>query len=160
LSNLERISPLRTCALYRDRWTIERHFALVKTVSRGEIEGLVRPRAALFAMALAVAAASALAVVKQALRVTHGGEEFERLSDYYLADEVVGNYRAVDKLIAAAEWSEFESEPAPAFWGWCRDVGSRVKTQGFHKHPPGAEGAAAARCLGQRPSSLFDVSSS
>jgi len=29
-------------------------------------------------------------------------EEFEKLSGYYLADEVAGNYRAVDVLVAAA----------------------------------------------------------
>jgi hypothetical protein len=149
VSNLARVSASRICALYRERWTIERHFALVKVVLRGEIEGLGRPRAALFAMALALVAANALVVVKQALRISHGGEEFEKLSDYYLADEVVGNYRAVDKLITAAEWSELESQPAAAFWGWCRDVGSRVKTQGFHKHPRGPKVPQPPRASGK-----------
>jgi hypothetical protein len=50
LSNPKGISPLRIRALYRDRRTIERHFALVKTVLHGEIESLGQPRAALFAM--------------------------------------------------------------------------------------------------------------
>jgi hypothetical protein len=149
LSNLARVSPLRICALYRDRWTIERHFAPIKGVLRGEIEGLGRPRAALFAMALAMVAANAPVVVKQALRVTHGAEEFESLSDYYLADEVVGNDRAVDKLIAASEWSGLGSRPAPAFWGWCCAVGARVKTQGFHTHPRGPKGPQPARASGR-----------
>ena len=43
LSNLKGVSALRICELYRDRWTIERHFALVKTVLHGEIEGLGAP---------------------------------------------------------------------------------------------------------------------
>jgi IS4 transposase len=149
LSNLERVCALRICTLYRKRWTIERHFALVKMVLRGEIEGLGRPRAALFAMALALVAANALVVVGQVLRTTHGAEEFERLSSYYLADEVVGNYRAVDKLIAVAAWSEVESLPPSAFWEWCRAVGSRVKTAGFHKHPRGPKRPQAPRASGK-----------
>ena len=117
------------------RWTVERHFAPVKTVLHGEIEGQGRPRAALFAMGMALVAANALAVVKQALRATHGEEEFERLSGYYLADGVAGNYRAVDVLVSEAEWLALGAEPAEGFWGWCRGVAARVRTRGLHKHP-------------------------
>jgi DDE family transposase len=137
LSNLKGTCPLRICTLYRDRWRIERHLALVKTVLHGEIEGLGRPRAALFAMGMALVAANALAVVKQASRVTHGEEEFEKLSGYYLADEVAGSDRAVDVLVAEAEWSTLRAEPVAGFWGWCRGVASRVRTRGPHKHPRG-----------------------
>ena len=148
-SNLKGICPLRICELYRDRWTIERHFALVKTVLHGEIEGLGRPRAALFALGMALVAANALGVVKQALRVTHGEEEFEKLSGYYLADEVAGNYRAVDKLVAAAEWAALESQPAAKFWEWCRGVGSEVRTHGLHKHTRGPRKPQPPRASGK-----------
>jgi hypothetical protein len=149
LSNLERISALRICALYRDRWTIERHFALVKTVLHGEIEGLGRPRAALFAMGMALVAANALAVVKQALRVTHGEEEFEKLSGYYMADEVSGNYRAVDVLVAEAEWMALGAAPAESFGDWCRGVASRVRTRGLHKHSRGPKKPQPPRASGK-----------
>ncbi|MFO0954896.1 MAG: IS4 family transposase [Isosphaeraceae bacterium] len=149
LSNLERISALRVCELYRERWTIERHFSLVKTVLRGEVESLGRPRAALFAMGMALVAANALAVVKQALRATHGEEEFERLSGYYMADEVAGNYRAVDVLVAEAEWRALEAAPAVAFWEWCRGVASRVRTRGLHKHPRGPKKPQPPRASGK-----------
>jgi Transposase DDE domain len=149
LSNLERISALRICDLYRDRWTIERHFSLVKTVLHGEIEGLGRPRAALFAMGMALVAANALAVVKQAVRVTHGEEEFEKLSGYYMADEVAGNYRAVDALVAEAEWRALEAKPAETFWDWCRAAASRVRTRGLHKHPRGPKKPQPPRASGK-----------
>jgi hypothetical protein len=84
LSNLTGNSALRIGVRYRDRWRIERHVSLVKTVLHGEIEGLGRPRAAWFALGLAVVAAHARSVVMPALRVTHGEEEFEKLSGYYL----------------------------------------------------------------------------
>jgi hypothetical protein len=149
LSNLERISGLQICGLYRERWMIERHFSLVKTVLHGEIEGLGRPRAALFAMGMALVAANALSVVKQALRVTHGPEEFEKLSGYYMADEVAANYRAVDVLVAEAEWSALASEPAERFWEWSRAVASRVRTRGLHKHPRGPKKPQPPRASGK-----------
>jgi len=149
LSDLRGISPLRICELYRDRWAIERHFALVKTVLHGEIEGLGRPRAALFAMGMALVAANALAVVKQALRVTHGPEEFAKLSGYDMADEVAGNYRAVDVLMAEAEWSALSSESAEGFWEWSLAVASCVRTRGLHKHPRGPKKPQPPRASGK-----------
>lgn len=149
LSNLKGISALRMCELYRDRWRIERHFSLVKTVLHGEIESLGRPRAALFAMGMALVAANALQVVKQALRITHGQEEFEKLSGYYLADEVAGNYRAVDVLVAEAQWRELGAEPAEGFWSWCLSVAARVRTRGLHKHPRGPKKPQPPRASGK-----------
>lgn len=149
LSNLRGVSALRACELYRDRWRIERHFSLVKTVLHGEIEGLGYPRAALFAMGMALVAANALAVVRQALRRTHGEEEFEKLSGYYMADEVAGNYRAIDVLVAEAEWRALGAEPAADFWDWCRSVASRVRTRGLHKHPRGPKKPQPPRASGK-----------
>ncbi len=149
LSNLRGVDALRICVLYRDRWRIERHFSLVKTVLHGEIEGLGRPRAALFAMGMALVAANALSVVRQALRVTHGEEEFEKLSGYYLADEVAGNYRAVDVLVAEAEWRALGVTAADGFWRWCLGVASRVRTRGLHKHPRGPKKPQPPRASGK-----------
>jgi hypothetical protein len=80
LTNLRGLSGLRICELNRDRWSKERHFALVKTVLRGELESLGCPGAAIFVLCLALVASNALAVVKQALRTTPDVEEFEKLS--------------------------------------------------------------------------------
>jgi hypothetical protein len=149
LSNLKGIDALRICELYRARWTIERHFSLLKSVLHGEIEGLGRPRAALFAMGMAMVAGSALNVVKHALGVTHGVEEFEKLSGYYMADEVAGNYRAVDKLVAEAEWLALGSQPATEFWRWSVAVGAQVRTRGLHKHPRGPKEPQPRRASGK-----------
>jgi hypothetical protein len=149
LTNLRGISPLSICELYRDRWAIERHFSLVKTVLHGEIEGLGRPRAALFAMGMALVAANAASVVKQALRVTHGESEFEKLSGYYMADEVAANYRAVDVLVAEAEWRAVGEKPAGGFWRWCRSVATSVRARALYKHPRGPKKAQPRRASGK-----------
>jgi hypothetical protein len=137
LTNLRGIGGPRICELYRRRWAIEVHFSLTKAVLRGEIQSLGRPRAALLAMCLALVAGNALAVVKQALGASHGVEEFDKLSGYYLADEVAANYRAVDVLVAQTEWEGLAAEEPAPFWVWCREAGSRVRMDAFHKHPRG-----------------------
>lgn len=137
LSNLVGVCALKSCVLYRDRWRIEQHFSLVKTVLQGEIEGLGRPRAALFAMGMALVAANALVVVKQTVRATQGEDVSETLSDYYLGDEVAGHERTLEKLVTEEEWSELGAKSAVDFWSWCQSVGSKIRTGAFRKHPRG-----------------------
>jgi IS4 transposase len=149
LSNLADVCALRICVLYRDRWKIEQHFSLVKTVLHGEIEGLGRPRAALFAMGMALVAANALVVVKQTLRATQGEEEFEKLSGYYLADEVAGHYRSVDKMVPEEEWSALGAKSPVDFWRWCQSLGAQVRTRALHKHPRGPKKPQPPRASGK-----------
>lgn len=149
VSNLEGVCALRLCELYRKRWRIEQHFSLVKTVLHGEIAGLGRPRAALFAMGMALVAANALAVVMHTLRATQGEEEFEKLSGYYLADEVAGHYRSLDKLVPESEWLELGAMSPAEFWGWCQSVGSQVRTRALYKHPRGPKKPPPPRTSGK-----------
>ena len=65
LTNLRGIGAREVCDLYRTRWTIEGHFSFLKNELHGEVESLGQPRAALFALCLAMAAGNALAVVKR-----------------------------------------------------------------------------------------------
>ncbi len=137
LTNLPaRVDGRRVAELYRRRWTLEGHFDLVKNDLHGEIESLGRPRAALLTMCLALVAANALAVVRQALRASHGIEP-EDLSGYYLADEVAYNYRAVDVLVQQAAWDALARSTALACWAWCLEVAAEVRPAAFEKHPRG-----------------------
>ena len=54
-------------------------------------------------------------VVRQALRALHGEAEVETLSGYSLADEVAGNYRAVDALLAEARRRRLARRSLEAF---------------------------------------------
>jgi hypothetical protein len=132
-----KVHARRVAALYRKRWTLERHFDFLKNCLHAEIESLGRPSAAVFAMCMSLVTANALAAIKQALRFTHGEEEFEKLSGYYLADEVAGNYRAIDTLIHQATWRHLSVLPPRRFWRWMGNVASHVRTRAFHKHPRG-----------------------
>ena len=100
LTNLpDDVSALQIAEIYRARWTIETHFQFLTQSLHCEVPTLGKPRAALFAFAMAVVAANALAVVRGTLRAVHGVESEAEISGYYLADEVGGDYRAVMKYL-------------------------------------------------------------
>jgi hypothetical protein len=136
LTNLRGISALRVCELYRKRWTIEGHFSFLKNELHGEIESLGQPRAALLALCLAMAAGNALAVVKRALSEVHGAAVWDRLSGYYLADELATNSRAVELLVGEAGLSRLAGMPTESFWRWCCEVASRVEVAVLEKTKP------------------------
>lgn len=136
LTNLRGISAVKVCDLYRARWTIEGHFSFLKNELHGEIESLGRPRAALFALCLAMAAGNALAVVKRALSAAHGAAVWDRLSGYYLADELATNSRAVESPVGVPGLSRLAGMPTEDFWGWCREVAAQVEVAVLEKTKP------------------------
>jgi IS4 transposase len=136
LTNLKRVDARRVCELYRERWRIERHFSVLKAVLNGEVESLGKPRAALFALSMAMVAGNALGVVKRLLSTAHGPDLWDLLSGYYLTDEVCSNYRAVESLIGDQGRAKLSEMPAEAFWAWCREVASRVRPWAFAKNKP------------------------
>jgi hypothetical protein len=145
LTNLPaRVCGKRIAELYRKRWTLEGHFDFVKNALHGEIESLGRPRAALLMMCLALVAGNALAVVREALRVSQG-VELADLSGYYLADELAGNYRAVDKLVSEACWEVVGTLAARECWSWCVAVAGQIRTAALQKHPRGPKGPKPKR---------------
>lgn len=150
VSNLPRsVSGLRIAELYRERWTIEGHFSFLKNCLKGEIESLGQPRAALFAMCMALVAGNALALVRQAIGAAHGEEELEKLSGYYLADELGGNLRAIEALLSQACWKLLLKQPAEQFWSWCVTVASAIRTRAFYRHPRGPKKPKVKRQSGK-----------
>ena len=115
LSNLPmEVSALQLAEIYRQRWRIETHFQFLTQSLHCEVPGLGKPRAALFAFAMALVAANALAIVRGTLRSVHGVEAEAEISGYYLADEVGGDYRAVMKYLPTEKWSGWVGLPAQA----------------------------------------------
>jgi hypothetical protein len=100
LTNLpKRIGALRVAELYHKRWTIEIAFNELAQNLEGEIETLGYPRAALFAFCMALVSYNILSVVLAALRAVHGTETVqEKVSFYYLCDEVAGTHRGLEVM--------------------------------------------------------------
>ena len=98
--------------LYRKRWKIETLFQVLESTLESEQTRLGYPKAGLFAFCVSLVAYNVLAVVRAALRAVHGCEVVEeKVSTYYLTDEVKGVYRGMMIAIPAAGWEQFR-EPA------------------------------------------------
>jgi hypothetical protein len=132
LTNLpEAVSALQIAETYRTRWTIETHFQFLTQSLHCEVPGLGQPRAALFAFAMALVAANALAVVRGTLRSVHGVEAEAEISGYYLADEVAGDYRTLMKYVPPDQWSGWNRLPATAMAQLLRATAQHVKVKGL-----------------------------
>ena len=124
--------------LYRHRWKIETAFQELKKFWNSEINALGYPPAALFGFCVALVAHVILGVVKAALTSAHGADIVDnKLSGYYLADEISGSYRALSALIAQEEWEIFLNASQAEVIRMLKDLASRVKIRCFLKSPRG-----------------------
>src|SRR6516164_2972938 len=81
----------RVAELYRKRWTLETAFQEMEATLNGEIAALGYPRAALFALCVALVAYNVMSTLKAALRSVHGAEAIDAgVSGSDLAEEVAG----------------------------------------------------------------------
>jgi hypothetical protein len=138
LTNLpDEVSALQIGEIYRQRWTIEKHFQFLTQSLHCEVSGLGKPRAALFAFAMALVAANTLAIVRGTLRSVHGAEAEAEISGYYLADEVGGDYRTVMKYFPPDQWLGWHHLPAPAMAKLLAVIAQHVKLKGLTRSQRG-----------------------
>lgn len=94
--------------LYRKRWTIETAFQELEATLEGEVNTLGYPKAALFAFCVALVSYNLMSVVKAALRAVHGEQTVqEKVSGYYLANEVTRTHDGMMIAIPEDEWVVF-----------------------------------------------------
>ena len=138
LTNLPaEVSAAQIANLYRERWTIEKHFQFLTQSLNCEVSGLGQPRAALFAFAMALVAANALAVVRGTLRSVHGVEAEAEVSGFYLADEAAGEYRTLMKYLPAEEWVGWNGLPTAAMAELLRSIAQYVRMKGLTRSQRG-----------------------
>lgn len=139
LSNLPgRIRAKVIARLYQKRWTIETAFQELTVALKCEINTLAYPKAALFGFCVALLAFNVLSVVKAALRAVHGVEEIaEKLSGYYLADEIAGTYRGMMIAIPEVHWEVFGTMTTVQFVKVLKDLAGKVDLAKLTKHPRG-----------------------
>jgi len=137
LSNL----PLTTAStvvisqLYRERWQVEGLFLSVTTNFEGEIKTLAYPKAALFSFALALISYNILATVRAALTSVHGIEQGERISDFYVVDEIQGTYRGMMIAIAPEQWQCFSQLSLTDLAALLKHLAAQVNLKRFYKQP-------------------------
>jgi IS4 transposase len=133
---------------YGTRWTVEGAFQTLTDVLRCEVETLGYPRAALFSFATAVLAYNTYAVVRAALRATHGSEVIrEKLSDYHLLEDVAATYVGMDIAVPDECWEPYRRMPVRNFARSLKELAHRMRHLGqrprYQEGPP--EGAGSLR---------------
>jgi hypothetical protein len=124
--------------LYRRRWTLETAFQEIEATLHGEIDALGYPRAALFALCVALVAYNVMSAVKGALRSVHGAEAIDLgVSGWDLAEEVSGTTRGMRIAIPKDEWVVFHGRSPSAMGQVLRDLARRVRLSEYRKQPRG-----------------------
>ena len=106
---------------YRRRWKVENAFHELEQSLESEIRTLAYPKAALLAFCLALVTYNMLSVVKGSLAKVHGDVvPRERLSGYYLAEEISASYRgmmvALPPQTCDGSLPRFRRANWPKFW--------------------------------------------
>ena len=143
LTNLPQAVEAVQCAeLYRKRWSIETLFYEVTQTLECEIKTLCYPPAALFVFCLALMAANAVAVLKAALRATHGTEEADQMSAYYMALEIKQVHEGMMIALPPEDWTIFRTMSVAKFAARLKqmaahmDLGYYRKSKRGPKKPP------------------------
>ena len=140
ISNMsKRSANAKTLAeLYRDRWTIETAFQELEKWFNSEINALGYPPAALFGFCVALVSYMMVSVVMAALSGTHGADTVKnKVSGYYLADEISATYRGMMIAISEDEWKDFRQMTQRQFVALLKKLSKNVKLSQFLKHPRG-----------------------
>ena len=136
----------RIAEIYRGRWTIETAFQELAKWFNSEINALGYPPAALFGFCVALISYMMVSVIKAALCSVHGRKIVEeKLSGYYLADEISGTYRGMVIAICEDEWKEFRLLTHKQFIAALKKLSKNVKLSRFLKHPRGPKKPATKR---------------
>jgi hypothetical protein len=128
---------VKVAEVYRRRWTIEGLFLEVEETLACEVKTLAYPKAALFAFCVGLLAANAVAILKAALRATHGEEVAGSLSSYYLTLEIRETYAGMMVAIPAPHWAVFGKMSAEELAQLLRELARKLVLARYCKHPRG-----------------------
>jgi IS4 transposase len=124
--------------LYRKRWTIETAFQELTATLNGEVNTLGYPKAALFAFCVALVSYNMMSVVKAALRAVHGTETVqEKVSAYYLADEITMTHRGMMIAVPEDEWVVFHNLSPVQLGAVLVDLAKNIRLALYTKQPRG-----------------------
>jgi hypothetical protein len=124
--------------LYRNRWKIEKVFQDLEAHLHSEINTLGYPPAALFAFCIALIVYMILAGMKAAMASVHGVDTVEnKISGYYLADELSATYRGMMIAIPEEEWIVFRHYSLDELIAILTLLAANIRLSAFQKHPRG-----------------------
>jgi hypothetical protein len=124
--------------LYRNRWKIEKAFQELEAHLHSEINTLGYPQAALFAFCIALIVYMILAGLKAAMVSVHGVDTVEnKISGYYLANELSSTYHGMMIAIPEEEWIVFRHYSMSELTKVLMLLAANIRLSAFLKHPRG-----------------------
>ena len=121
--------------LYRKRWKVETLFQVATENFHCEIKTLGYPRAALFSFCMALVAYNLVSTLKGVLAGVHGSDCHEKLSYYYLAEELDATYQGMMIALPPEDWSDLGTMSLPQFSSLLQDWGQSVNLKAFTSSP-------------------------
>jgi hypothetical protein len=144
------VAAAACCAAYGDRWEIEGHYQAMTDLLHCEIPSLGYPRAALFAFSMSAVAGNALAVLKGNLRVAHGEEIAQEVSDFALVDEAAEDYPGMMKAVPPAAWPRLSIHGAEEVASVLNAVAAKVPVHRMFRSRRGPKKPRPKRSRGNR----------
>lgn len=99
-------TALRLAELYHQRWEIENGFHVLTMTLTCELKSLGHPRAGLFLFCMALLAFNTRQVLLGALFAQHDQEDVEEMSQFQVAQAIVGPMEGLLTAIPEEEWDE------------------------------------------------------
>jgi IS4 transposase len=131
---------LTLARLYLERWQIEAVFQVLTETLQCEHPRLGYPKAALFAFCVTAVAYNVLAVIKAALRVTHGTDKVENeVSVYQVTEEIRRTHAGMMIAIVPHEWLSFRGMSAAELANTLRELARHVVLSKYQKAPTKAK---------------------
>jgi len=137
LTNLpQKVTPLMIASVYGNRWTIETAFQEMAENLDSEIKTLGYPKAALFGFCMGLMIYNILSVVKAAVRAAHGEEAGDKISTYYMADEIAKTYRGMMIAVGEKYWTQqYASLTATQMARTLIAIAQRIRLRRYAKNP-------------------------
>ena len=137
LTNLpQKVTALDIANVYRDRWTIETAFQEMAENLNSEIKTLGYPKAALFGFCMGLVIYNILSVVKAAVRAAHGEDAGEKISTYYMADEISKTYRGMMIAVGEKYWTQQYASLTPTQMARTLiAIAKRIRLNRYAKNP-------------------------
>ena len=127
------VDALQVAELYRKRWTIETLFYEVTVALDCEPHTLGYPRAALFALCLALVASNAVALLKASIRSVHGTEKAAELSAYYVVLEISQTHKGMMVALPEDTWAFLREMPTSGLAALFRQLAKGIDLTRYRK---------------------------
>ena len=128
-------SSILVAQLYRKRWRVETLFQVATETFHCEIKTLGYPRAALFSFSMALVAYNLVSTLKGVLASVHGSDCLEKLSYYYLAEELDATYQGMMIALPPSDWQDLANMSLPQFSSLLQSWAGKVKLKAFTSTP-------------------------